>query len=72
MQSPTGNCQQVHDGDIERLSWSSSRGADESELTLTELIGLGAVLARPFKPADLLETVCALLQGCASQGTRKT
>jgi len=48
-----------------------SASLPEPELTLTELIDPGVVLTKPFKPADLIETVYSLLQYGTSQGTRE-
>jgi DNA-binding response OmpR family regulator len=42
----------------------------EPEPTLIKLIGPGAVLTKPFKPSDLIETVYSLLRSGTSPRTR--
>lgn len=42
------------------------------EPTITKLIDPGAVLSKPFKPSDLIETVYSLLRSGASPRTRES
>jgi DNA-binding response OmpR family regulator len=48
-----------------------SASLPEPKSTLTQLINPGAVLTKPFRPADLLETVYSLLQGGSPQTTQE-
>jgi len=45
-----------------------SSSLPEPELTLTQLIDPGAVLTKPFKPAELIEAVHSLLRSGADKG----
>jgi DNA-binding response OmpR family regulator len=48
-----------------------SASLPEPEPTLIKLIDPGAVLTKPFKPTDLIETVYSLLRSSASARTRE-
>jgi CheY-like chemotaxis protein len=48
-----------------------SSSPPEPELAIAKLIDPGAVMTKPFKPRDLMETVYSLLRSGASPGTRE-